>query len=275
MRHRTDVDFSLMPEYFPARLRRHVRIFGRFVRLAEGITDNALLDRNTRIERLAMLEGCISGTAEPDWSADARAVATGLRNSLRTTGVNDSHCRHILKAFRRDLDGVRSHTWDDLMVYCQLAAAPIGRHMLELSGEDVAACARYSDALCAALRILRQLRDCEDPSIQDNRLCIPESFMEDAYITSRHLRSSKLKGQSKAVVDRVLDGVEQLLTDAHPLPSLIRSRGLRVHIRIVQCRARKLVGCFREQDPMQQRVGLTSWQRRTCEWFGFLSGIVG
>jgi len=264
-----------MPKYFPARLRRHVHVFGRFVRLAEGITDNALLDRKTRIMRLATLERCITGNAEPEWSPDARAIAIAMRDSLRTTGINNTHCRHMLQAFRRDLEGVRNKTWDDLMAYCQLAAAPIGRHMLELSGEDIAACAKPSDALCAALRILRQLRDCEDPSIQDNRLCIPKSFMEDAYITSHHLRSSKLKGQSKAVVDRVLDGVEQLLTDAHPLPNLIHSRGLRVHIRIVQCRARKLVGCFREQDPMQQRVGLTGWQRRTCKWFGFLSGIMG
>ncbi len=39
----TDPDFSLMPELFPPALRPHVRAFGRFVRLADSITDSAFL----------------------------------------------------------------------------------------------------------------------------------------------------------------------------------------------------------------------------------------
>jgi phytoene/squalene synthetase len=146
--------------------------------------------------------------------------------------------------------------------------------MLELMREDLAVCGRSADALCTALRILKQLRDCEDPTVRFNRLCIPQQFLDDAMITPAHLRAPVAKGQTRAVLDRVLDGVEQLLVHAAPLPRLIQDRGFATHATIVLCRARKLVGRFRHRDPLQQRVGLAGWQRAFCRWLGTLRGLI-
>jgi phytoene/squalene synthetase len=269
-----DEDFSLMPWLFPARLQPHVRAFGRFVRLADATADNAFIGREQRIERLAALERALDGESEADWSPEALMVGRALRTSLRTTGVSSRHARDLVRAFRGDVEGRPIKTWTDLMEYCRVAAAPIGRHMLELVGEDVAACARPADALCAALRILRQLRDCEDPSVQYNRLCIPEAYLEDAAVTIRHVRAPSARGQTRAVLDRVLDGVAALLNEAASLPWQVRNRGLRIHIWIVLCRGHKLVARFRERDPLRERVGLSVWQRRRCLWLGILAGFL-
>lgn len=270
----TDPDFSLMPELFPPALRPHVRAFGRFVRLADSITDNAFLSLHDKQARLSALEGALDGAVDALWSTEARAVAASLRASLTQSGISPEHARHILQAFQRDAEGYVAATWPELLVYCQFAAAPIGRYMLELSGEDVVSSGRSADALCAALRILKQLRDTEDPTVRYNRLCIPRRFLEDALITPAHLRAATAKGQTRAVLDRVLDGVDQLLVQAAPLPSLLRRRGLVMHTAIVLCRARKLLARFRRLDPLRERVGLTAWQRTLCRWYGTLRGMV-
>jgi phytoene/squalene synthetase len=270
-----DPDFSLMPELFPSSMRPHVRAFGRFVRLADGITDSALLGRQDKLARLTALERCLDGSSEAAvWSVEAGTVVDALRASLRQSGISPEHARHVLQAFRRDAQGYVSATWRDILTYCQFAAAPIGRYMLQLVGEDLAVCGRPADALCAALRILRQLRDCGDPTIRYNRLCIPRQFLDDAMITPDHLRVPTAKGQTRAVLNRVLDGVEQLLIEASPLPRLVHNRGFAMHTAIVLCRARKLVTRFRRQDPLQERVGLAAWQRTLCRWFGTLRGLV-
>ena len=273
MRLGSDPDFSLMPDLFAEPMRPHMHAFGRFVRLADAVTDNTLLARDEKLARLAALESALNGGDEPLWSEEALAVAVGLRASLRQTGVPVEHARHILQAFRRDARGHVCAGWHDLLVYCQFAAAPIGRYMLQLLDEDLARCGRPADALCGGLHILRQLRDCEDPTIRFNRLCIPRQFLDDAMITPQYLRAPSAKGQTRAVLDRVLDGVERLLAEAASLPRLIRDRGLTMHAAIVLCRAHKLVGRFRRRDPLRERVGLASWQRTFCRWLGTLRGL--
>jgi phytoene/squalene synthetase len=275
MRVGADPDFSLMPELFPARLRPHLRAFGRFVRLADGITDDAFLTTREKVSRLEALELAIDGSGVPQWSVQAHTIAEELRQSLQQTGLPAEHVRGVLQAFRRDAAGQVSETWIDLMHYCRLAAAPIGRHMLQLAGEDLQRCGPASDALCAALRILKQLRDCKDPAVQYNRLCIPRAFLEDAMITPAHLRAPSAKGQARAVIDRVLDGVERLLAEAAPLPALIHDNGLATHAAIVLCRARKLVRQFRQRDPLRERVGLARWQRALCRWVAMLRALPG
>lgn len=274
MRLGSDPDFSLMPDLFPEPVRVHLRAMGRFVRLADSITDNANLSRPEKLSRLAALEEALTGTDAGLWSEEAAGVAIGMRDCLAATGLSAEHPRHILQAFRRDARGHVCASWRDLLVYCQFAAAPIGRMVLHLLGEDVQVCGRSADALCAALRILRQLRDCEDPTIGFNRLGIPRQFLDDAMITPRYLRAPSAKGQTRAVLDRVLDGVEQLLVEAAPLPRLVRDRGLRVHVLIVQCRARKLLRRFRKRDPLRERVGLLKSQRKLCRWLGTMRGLL-
>jgi farnesyl-diphosphate farnesyltransferase len=265
-----DADFSLMSEAFPAHLRPSIRAFGHLVRVADAITDNQTLSRDDKTVRLAAMEAVLDGENGANLSEEARDASLALRGSLRETGGSPAHAHHILQAFRRDVTGGRIQTWNDLLVYCQFAAAPIGRFLLEQLGEDVSVCGPSSDALCSALRILKRLRDCKHPSRIHSRLCIPEQFMRDAFITTFHLDAPSAKGQTRAVIDRVLDGVDRLLHEAEPLPRLIKSKGLGTHAAIVLCRARKLARRFREQDPFNERVGLSRRERLICKLLSIL-----
>ena len=271
--HAADADFSLMPELFPRGLRPHVRALGQFVRLADATADDPWLTIEERMARLESLAAAIDGSGVADWSPEAIDISRRFRRSLQETGVSADHALQLVASFRHDVEGARVETWTQLTAYCRKAAAPIGRHMIDLVGEDATTCGDAADALCAALRILKRLRDCRDPTAQFNRLCIPVQFMRDAAVDMYHLKAPSAKGQTRAVIDRVLDGVDRLLTQAAPLPGLLTHRGLWVHSSIVLCRARKLAALFRDRDPLRERVGLTRVQRLACRLAGTLEGL--
>lgn len=272
LRRGTDVDFSLMPWLFPRTVRSFVIAFGRFVRLADGIAGNAFLSREERVERLLRLQDGLYGDGHVDWSDEVARIVGDLRHVLETVRLSDDYPRHVLAAFRDDAAGARYYSWNDVIAYCRLAAAPIGRYLLDLMGEDLERCGPPADALCCALRILKQLRDCQDVEMNYNRLCIPGQYLDDAMVTIDHLGAPKAKGQTRAVIDRVLDGVEHLLLLAEPLPALIRARGLAIHTGIVLCRATKLVSACREDDPLQKKVSLSWWPRQRCTIGGLTAG---
>ena len=269
-----DADFSLMPGEYPAHLRPSIRAFGHFVRIADGIADDPTLSREDKAARLDAMAMVLDGENDVELSEEARSASLALREGLRATGGSPTHAHQVLQAFRRDVAGGRIQTWNDLLDYCQFAAAPIGRFLLEQLGEDVSVCGPPTDALCAALRILKRLRDFKQPSHIYGRLCIPEQFMRDAFITTFHLEAPSAKGQTRAVIDRVLDGVERLLHEAEPAPRLIKSRGLKTHTATVLCRARKLTTRFRERDPFNERVGLSRRERLFCKWASIAKGAL-
>ena len=276
-----DRDFSLMPWLLPASIRPDVRALGRFVRLAEGVAAAPLLSRLERAERLAALEALLvapsNGSRTTTVSSGDEAVVAALRDSFVRHGSAPDGALRILRTLQHGSDApgagsccVRSddvvvhQTWADVLAYCNGVAAPIGRQMLSLSGEDLTRCGPPADALCAGMRILKELRDCEGQVTRGALLCIPASFMRDASITIHHLSAPSARGQTRAVLDRVLDGVDALLTDAKALVPRVKSRRLRIYVSAVLCRARKLAARCRHRDPLKEKVELSRWQRGSC-----------
>ncbi len=274
IRLKVDRDFSLMPWLLPAEVRGDVRALGRFVRLAETAALSPLASRSERQARLAAMLaalGAPEGAAPSSLGPGDAATIEALRASLSRHGMPAEHARTILTTLQRTLaptgaptgeGGSGNASWADVLAYCRGVAAPVGRHMLALCREDATVCGASADALCSALRILKELRD--GTTGGGPWLCIPASFMRDASISPGHLAAPSARGQTRAVLDRVLDGVDALLADADRLPGLVESRRLRLYVCVVLCRARKLAGRFRLRDPLQEKVGLSRWQRHGC-----------
>jgi phytoene/squalene synthetase len=285
-----DRDFSLMPWLLPAPIRPDVRALGRFARLVDAIAATSRSSVVARQERLRACEAMLEEDYAPvdvprpgDTDGVLDAVMVDLRASLARSGMTARYARGMLQTVREALQDAEDRSsadgrsavvhasWADLLAYCNGVASPIGRQMLALCGEDLITCGPPADALCTAMRILKELRDFDglmDKS--DVRLCIPESFMRDASISLHHLQAASARGQTRAVLDRILDGVDAQLATAEALPGLIRSRRLRIYVAVVLCRARKLAATFRRRDPFQEKVELSLWQRTVCLWLGLV-----
>ncbi|MHA1113772.1 MAG: squalene/phytoene synthase family protein, partial [Alphaproteobacteria bacterium] len=156
-------NFPVASRLIPAALRPHVLAFYAFARAADDIADAPGGDAKTRLRALTALDAILAGqnSVADDAPPAARAAAEALRDRLAARGVAVIHARHLLQAFQQDVRKNRTDSWSALLAYCRYSAAPVGRFVLDLHGEDRNAWPA-ADALCAALQILNHLQDCKD-----------------------------------------------------------------------------------------------------------------
>ncbi len=90
-----------------------------------------MLAPEDKVARLDHMEAVLLGQ-----EAAGSPSATRLRASLAETGVTPVHSQELLIAFRQDATKRRYASWDELLEYCRYSAMPVGRHVLDLHGED-------------------------------------------------------------------------------------------------------------------------------------------
>ncbi len=282
----TRIDRKSRNENFPvaSRLlavsrRPHVMAFYRFARAADDIADNPDLIADDKLVRLAAMRAALAGDPAADGDETETAAALGLRESLAETGVSATHAEHLLQAFERDVRQPQTKSWSDLLTYCRYSAAPVGRFLLELHGEldngrRGAETQRASDALCAALQIINHIQDCQRDLVELNRLYVPLAWLRGAKLKPDALREPASSPELRAVLDRMLDGTDQLLRSAKPLVGLIRDRRLRIESAVIYLLARRLAARLRTADPLQGRPRLSLVEKALCAGHGLLIGLL-
>ena len=243
----------------PARLRPHIAFFYHFARAADDIADNPDLPAEEKIIRLNAFEDALRGKI-----ADNLALSTAhrMRESLECSGVTMEHCVKLLAAFKQDATKLRYGDWDELIGYCDLSAAPVGRYLLDLHGGSRDGYTA-SDALCNALQIINHLQDCGDDYINLERVYLPLEYFADSGGRVEDLGSSSSNTALRRVYDRTIEGIEQLLVVAHDLPGGLKSRRLAMESSAIMFIAKRLAGHLRRRDPLARRVALTK-----AEYFG-------
>ncbi len=264
-------DFTWYPWLLPSGCRPPVRALTAFVRLSRAVAGASAEAPAARIARLRTLGRALDDPTTP-LDAAAAAVISHVRQTLPTGAESTKALHALLEACERESGGWRAEGWGDLLVHCQFAVAPIGRLVLDICGEQSAAAGRAMDALSAALWVLLSLRDLSDQAFGSFPPCVPHRFLDDAMVARRgHHSVIGARGQIRAVLDRVLDGVDRLLIEAQPLPGRIKTLSLRWQMAAQLCRAGKLAAMLRQSDPFRGPVRLSRRQRGAC----LLLGIIG
>jgi farnesyl-diphosphate farnesyltransferase len=225
-------------------LRQHVHAFYAFARNADDIADSPRLAAADKIARLDVMEDVLLGRR-----ADGSPSALRLRASLAETGVTPRHALDLLIAFRRDAAKLRYADWDELHDYCRYSAMPVGRHVLDLHGEDRATYPS-SDALCTSLQVLNHMQDSAKDLVALDRCYLPGAAVND-------LRGTAASPRLRAVFDGLLDHVDALNRAALDLPRLTQSRRLRLETAIIVGLAHRLARRLRHGDPVARRIRLT------------------
>jgi hypothetical protein len=305
-----DADLPILWRLWPAPALPHLAALVTFAAEVRGLAAGTALPAAGRVRALADLDRLIAapdGAAASLLFASPTAprltdACRELARSLAATGTPPRHLRHFLQACRREAEGWSPESWSDVVVHGRFAAASLGRHALALAwcaagnsadrgttdpeatdraatdpeatdraATDRAAAGRALDALAIAIWLLRQLRAIDPtPPSGPPPLAIPARFFADAMITPGHLRLATARGQVRAVLDRVLDGVDHLIDDAAPLARHLPTAGLARHAVILRCRASRLAAALRHGDPLVQPVHLGAWARGRCAVSGFL-----
>jgi squalene synthase HpnC len=248
---RVDENFPVGSLLIRRDLRAHVHAFYAFARNADDIADSATLPADEKITRLDAMEDVLLGR-----SVTGSPSAAHLRASLAETGVTPLHSTDLLVAFRRDATKLRYASWDELYDYCRYSAMPVGRHVLDLHGEDRATY-EPSDALCTALQVLNHLQDCAKDLAALDRCYLPLDLLDHCGASVDDLRGQTETSGLRRVFDLLLDHVDTLNAAATDLPRGTRSRGLRLETAVIVGLAHRLARRLRGGDPLARRVKLT------------------
>jgi len=225
-------------------LRAHVHSFYAFARNGDDIADSGDLAAEEKIARLDTMEDVLLGRQDT-----GSPTALRLRASLAETGVTPAHSLDLLIAFRRDATKLRYADWSELLDYCRYSAMPVGRHVLDLHGED-AATYEPSDALCTSLQVLNHMQDCVKDLAELDRCYLPGASIDA-------LRGTAATAALRDIFDHLLGRVDVLNAQAVELPRRTRSRRLRLETAVIVGLAQRLAWRLRHDDPVARRVRLT------------------
>ncbi|HLH64212.1 MAG TPA: squalene/phytoene synthase family protein [Solirubrobacteraceae bacterium] len=130
------------------RLRAHLLAIYGFARLVDEIGDESPGDRLALLERV-----------ERELDAPEHPVMCALARTVRECGLPREPLLALIEANRLDQRVRRYDSFEQLLDYCRLSAAPVGQLVLHVFGAATPARVELSDRVCAALQVIEHLQD--------------------------------------------------------------------------------------------------------------------
>lgn len=139
------------------RERAHLLAIYGFARLVDDLGDEALGDRLALLDRLEGDLDRIYGADEPK-----HPVMRALVPTVTDCALPAQPFRRLIEANRQDQRVTRYETFDELLAYCQLSAAPVGELVLHVFGAASSERIALSDRVCSGLQVLEHLQDVDE-----------------------------------------------------------------------------------------------------------------
>ena len=244
-----DENFPVASWLISAERRGPILAFYRFVRAADDVADHPTLSPDRKLALLDGLDAALCGRGAPDPEAEP------LRLQLSERGLKPQHALDLLKAFRQDVRKRRYANWAELMDYCALSAAPVGRFVLDVHGEDPTLWPA-SDALCSALQVINHLQDCAQDYRRLDRVYLPLDTL------AAHGASVDMLGEPTAppslrdAIAELARRTSELVERGAALVPRIKDMRLAAEIAAIEALARRLARDLESRDPLSQRVHL-------------------
>jgi squalene synthase HpnC len=249
--------FLIAPRHRPL-----VLAFYRVARMADDVADHPTASATDKLGRLSAIEATLKG------DDDEVPEAAVLRTALVERRLDTRHILDLLEAFRLDVTKTRYADWADLMDYCRYSAAPVGRFMLDVHGEDASTWAA-SDALCAALQVINHLQDCGKDYRDLKRIYVPRDALADADLGA--LDGARASPALRSAIESLATQTTKLLDAAAPLGPRVRDTRLALEIGVIHSLAVSLNRRLTARDPLCERV-----HHRPVEALGLaLAGVGG
>lgn len=260
-------NFPVASRLIAAAHRAPILAYYRFARGADDIADSPRLSPDEKLAGLDAFEETLLGRSE------AVEAAKPLRDALAARKLSARHALDLLRAFRMDVVKRRYASWDELMGYCACSAAPVGRFVLTVHGEDEATWPA-SDALCSALQVINHLQDCADDYHSRDRVYIPLDILAAHGIDVESLDAAKASPPLRAALEELAGKTADLIDAGRDLLPLIEDFRLRLEIAAIARLARRLDGLLLTRDPLSEPVHLTKPAFLAWSLVGIVEGLV-
>ncbi len=247
----TGENFPVASRLIAPRCRAIILAYYQFARGADDVADDSLLSPQQKLDGLDAFEATLAG------KSDAVAAALPLRAALAADRrLSPRHALDLLTAFRMDAVKTRYASWDELMAYCAVSAAPVGRFVLDVHGESESTWPA-SDALCGALQVINHLQDCAADYRKLDRVYIPQDALAAEGIGVEALSADKASPALRACLDGLIAKTEALVEAGAGLSPQVRDFRLRLETAIIATLARRLNQILRARDPLSEELHLS------------------
>ncbi len=244
-----DENFPVASWLLSEQRRGPILAFYRFVRAADDVADHPTLSPETKLKLLDDLDDALCGRGPPP------AEAEPLRLALAERSLSPKHALDLLKAFRLDARKNRYANWSELMDYCALSAAPVGRFVLDVHEEDPSMWPA-SDALCSALQIINHLQDCAEDYKRLDRVYLPLDTLAAHGASAEMLDAPKSPPALRGAIADLARRTSELAARGGALIPQIRDVRLGAEIAAIHALARRLARDLESRDPLSERVHL-------------------
>ncbi len=256
-----DENFPVGSVLIARRHRELVMAFYRVARMSDDVADHPTAPAEAKLSRLGDIEATLK-------AEDNRVPeAARLREGLAERGLDTTHILDLLRAFRLDVTKSRYADWADLMDYCRYSAAPVGRFMLDVHGEDRALWPA-SDALCSALQVINHLQDCANDYRDLGRVYVPMDVLAPIGVES--LSKEKASPALRAVIGGLAVRTRSLLHGAAPLDARLNNLGLALEVAAIHRLAVSLNRRLLAHDPLSERVHHRPAEALGCALLGVM-----
>jgi squalene synthase HpnC len=134
--------------------REHLMAIYGYARLVDDVGDEAVGDRGALLDLVEVELDRVFAGERPE-----HPVMRALSGTVSACGLPAEPFRRLVQANRWDQSPTCYETFDQLLSYCQLSAAPVGELVLHVFGAASPERIALSDKICAGLQITEHLQD--------------------------------------------------------------------------------------------------------------------
>lgn len=208
-------NFSVGFRFLPTEKRRAVQAAYAFCRLADDIADEDCQDdpRCALVIWEQELDRVYAGRP-------LHPVGRALADVLERFAVPRRAFADLILGCRHDLEGRRYQTYEDLLGYCELVAATIGRISLSIFGVLDPRAHEHGHQLATALQLTNILRDVREDALR-GRLYLPVRELEESGIRPDDLAAGNGRSGFAQLMTRTVRRAAHLYRQAERVVTLI------------------------------------------------------
>jgi squalene synthase HpnC len=203
-------NFPVALRVLPQPARSHLARVYAFARFVDDVGDEA---PGNRVDLLNMIEKDV----EALWGGEPMlGPVAELRPVIDACAVPIEPLLDLIEANRVDQRVAAYETFDDLLAYCQLSAAPVGRLVLHIADAVTTSNLADSDSVCAALQVLEHCQDVGEDA-RAGRVYLPASDLRAGGVEVDNLLSTITTPQLRKVIAVQVARAQGLLESGRPL----------------------------------------------------------
>jgi squalene synthase HpnC len=198
-------NFPVALRILPAQLRTDLRAVYDVVRVIDELGDSAPGDRTTQLVDFARDLATVWDGGTPQASVLRRLTPTVL-----CRGLTQQPFQELVEANLQDQRVASYQTFEELMQYCVLSAAPIGRIVLQILGAATPEQLVLSDRVCCALQLVEHWQDVAEDR-RAGRVYLPQDDLHHFGLRTADLDADHAKPALRQLIVFETDRAEALL----------------------------------------------------------------